>query len=147
GGFSFGAAQSGLSVSLHLGIPPLCECLTKSEPPQLGKLRYLLFATRGAPYAVDDNFMNTSILASASSTWAKFMSPLILQTARYPCLLESEPSWPCRPALEHCPFMLIHSLRGGRNWRILVDKLYEGANEFCARGPVSFAQPLFAAVL
>src|SRR5271166_5873133 len=35
--------------------------------------------------------------------------------------------------------MLIHSLRGGRNWRILVDKLYEGANEFCARGPVSFA--------
>src|SRR5208337_2640162 len=49
--------------------------------------------------------------------------------------------------LEHFPLMLIHSLRGGRNWRILVDKLYEGANEFCARGPVSFAQPLFAAVL
>jgi hypothetical protein len=50
-------------------------------------------------------------------------------------------------SLEHFPLMLIHSLRGGRNWRILVDKLYEGANEFCARGPVSFAQPLFAAVL
>jgi hypothetical protein len=31
-------------VSLHLGTP-LCECLTKSEPPQLGKLRHLLFAT------------------------------------------------------------------------------------------------------
>src|SRR5271166_2971710 len=52
-----------------------------------------------------------------------------------------------RGYLEHFPLMLIHSLRGGRNWRILVDKLYEGANEFCARGPVSFAQPLFAAVL
>jgi len=28
-GFSFGAAQSGLSVSLQSGVPPLCECLTK----------------------------------------------------------------------------------------------------------------------
>ena len=49
--------------------------------------------------------------------------------------------------LEHFPLMLIHSLRVGRNWRILADKRREGANEFCARGPVSFAQPPFAAVL
>ena len=51
------------------------------------------------------------------------------------------------PALEHFPLMLIHSLRVGRNWRILADKRREGANEFCARGPVSSAQPPFAAVL
>ena len=49
--------------------------------------------------------------------------------------------------LEHFPLMLIHSLRVGRNWRILADKRREGANEFCARGPVSSAQPPFAAVL
>jgi hypothetical protein len=39
-GFSFGATQSGFSLSLHSGISPLCEYLTKSEPLQLGKLRY-----------------------------------------------------------------------------------------------------------
>jgi hypothetical protein len=49
--------------------------------------------------------------------------------------------------LEHFPLMLIHSLRVGRNWRILADKRREGANEFCARGPGSSAQPPFAAVL
>jgi hypothetical protein len=38
--------------------------------------------------------------------------------------------------LEHFPLMLIHSLRVGRNWRILPEKRREGANEFCARGPV-----------
>jgi hypothetical protein len=49
--------------------------------------------------------------------------------------------------LGHFPLMLIHSLRVGRHWRILADKRREGANEFCARGPVSSAQPPFAAVL
>ena len=49
--------------------------------------------------------------------------------------------------LEHFPLALIHSLRVGRNWRILSDKRREGANEFCARGSVSCAQPPFAAVL
>jgi hypothetical protein len=29
GDFSFGAAQSGFSLSLQSGVPPLCECLTK----------------------------------------------------------------------------------------------------------------------
>ena len=43
--------------------------------------------------------------------------------------------------------MLTRSLRVGGNWRILPDKLFVGANEFSARGSVSFAQPLFAAVL
>jgi len=49
--------------------------------------------------------------------------------------------------LEHFSLMLTRSLRVGGNWRILPDKLCVGANEFCARGSVSFAQPLFAAVL
>jgi LysR family transcriptional regulator, cell division regulator len=49
--------------------------------------------------------------------------------------------------LEHFSLMLTRSLRVGGNWRILSDKLCVGANESCARGPVSFAQPLFAAVL
>src|SRR3974390_444729 len=49
--------------------------------------------------------------------------------------------------LEHFSLMLTRSLRVGGNWRILPDKLFVGANEFSARGSVSFAQPLFAAVL
>ena len=49
--------------------------------------------------------------------------------------------------LEHFSLMLTRSLRVGGNWRILPDKLCVGANEFCARGLVSFVQPLFAAVL
>ena len=49
--------------------------------------------------------------------------------------------------LERFSLMLTRSLRVGGNWRILSDKLCVGANESCARGPVSFAQPLFAAVL
>src|SRR3974377_2435384 len=49
--------------------------------------------------------------------------------------------------LEHFSLMLTRSLRVGGNWRILPDKLFVGANEFCARGSVSFARPLFAAVL
>jgi len=49
--------------------------------------------------------------------------------------------------LEHFPLMLMRSLRVGGNWRILPDKQCEGANEFCARGRVLFAQPLFATVL
>ena len=49
--------------------------------------------------------------------------------------------------LEHFSLMLTRSLRVGGNWRILSDKLCVEANESCARGPVSFAQPLFAAVL
>jgi putative ABC transport system substrate-binding protein len=49
--------------------------------------------------------------------------------------------------LEHFSLMLTRSLRVGENWRILPDKLRVGANEFFARGSVSFAQPLFAAVL
>ena len=58
-------------------------------------------------------------------------------------LVES-PDFEC---LEHFSLMLTRSLRVGGNWRILSDKLCVEANESCARGPVPFAQPLFAAVL
>src|SRR3974377_1888680 len=48
--------------------------------------------------------------------------------------------------LEHFSLMLTRSLRVGGNWRILSDKLCVGANESCARGPGSFAHPLFVEV-
>ena len=59
----------------------------------------------------------------------------------------SRPEGPRARNLEHFSLMLTRSLRVGGNWRILPDKLCVGANEFCARGSVSFAQPLFAVVL
>jgi hypothetical protein len=90
-GFSFGATQSGFSLSLHSGISPLCEYLTKSEPLQLGKLRYCNRSAKGRAQSTPRSNEPTVTIGGIPSLHHTYIR--ILNEWRVACSVESRTVW------------------------------------------------------